>query len=140
MLETLLLNAAQRGQLSRLKLLIKQLQFLSLDYQNSLGQTALLLAAAAGHSDCVRLLLERGASVDVADSLGQSPLLLASRNNHLAAVTVLLDFQAKVSLEILHCLQTANYSEVEKLRQRYLWSRRKGFLCLYAHVKRLRLV
>ena len=140
MLETLLLNAAQRGQLSRLKVLIKQLQFLSLDYQNSLGQTALLLAAAAGHSDCVKLLLERGASVDVTDSIGQSALLLASRNNHLAAVTVLLGFQAKVSLEILQCLQTANYAEVGKLRQRYLWSRRKGFLCIYTQIRRLHLV
>jgi len=140
MLESLLLNAAQRGQLSRLKTLIKQLQFLSLDHQNPLGQTALLLAAAAGHSACVQLLLERGASVDITDSSGQSPLLLASRNNHPGTVAVLLGFRALVSLEVLQWLEAIDYEGVGVMRRNYFWTRRKAVLRCYAQLRRLRLV
>lgn len=140
MLETVLLNAAQRGQFTRLKTLIKQLQFLSLDYQNQLGQTALLLAAAAGHSACVQLLLERGANVDITDSVGQSALLLASRNSHSATVAVLLAFRAPLSLEILQCLEAINYPEVKILKYLYLWTSRKAVLRCYAQLRRLRLV
>lgn len=45
----------------------------------SRGQTALHLAAANNHVECVRVLLQHGASVRVADKDGETPLALATR-------------------------------------------------------------
>ena len=40
------------------------------------GETALMMAAAAGHSGCVKLLLKHGADVNQRDSFdGETPLL-----------------------------------------------------------------
>lgn len=44
------------------------------DLANQDGNTLLMLAAYAGHTDIVRALVERGASVDKQNDRGQTPL------------------------------------------------------------------
>ncbi len=52
--------------------------------------TALHLAAAYGHYDCVKLLLDNGAKVLAKDKFKRSPLILAVRNGNLKIVSLLL--------------------------------------------------
>ena len=44
---------------------------------------ALLRAATTGNSDCVTLLLSRGADPDARDIDGDTPLMQAAANNHM---------------------------------------------------------
>jgi serine/threonine-protein phosphatase 6 regulatory ankyrin repeat subunit B len=47
------------------------------------GRTALMIAAAEGHGDVVRLLIEAGSDVNALDEEGSSPLSLARSNGYL---------------------------------------------------------
>jgi ankyrin repeat protein len=58
------------------------------------GQTALHLAARAGHAAVVALLLAHGAPPDVEDENGRTPLLLAAIEGHVAALGTLLEYGA----------------------------------------------
>lgn len=62
------------------------------------GLTALLAATSAGHTDIVKLLLERGADVDCADSLGVTPLFMACEAGDVSTVVVLLGFSPDLSI------------------------------------------
>lgn len=63
------------------------------------GYTALIWAAARGHQETVRLLLEAGASVNLQTVDGQTALMRASDNGHLEAIQLLLDADADVHIE-----------------------------------------
>ncbi|PWW80468.1 ankyrin, partial [Tuber magnatum] len=56
---------------------------------NWAGQTALLVAAEAGHGDVVRLFLENGVNVDGA--AGDTALVVAARQGHQDIVRMLLE-------------------------------------------------
>jgi ankyrin repeat protein len=58
--------------------------------QQTLGTSALHRAAAAGHTECVRLLLAAGADARKADVHGNSPLIEASLHKHLECAGLLL--------------------------------------------------
>jgi ankyrin repeat protein len=49
-----------------------------LDHQNSLGQTALMLACRAGSQPCAKILIEQGADVWLRDQQGRSSLHYAA--------------------------------------------------------------
>jgi hypothetical protein len=51
----------------------------------------LFIAAAEGHANIVRLLIERGANLSAADGDGSTALLIAAANLHVEVVQVLLD-------------------------------------------------
>jgi hypothetical protein len=58
---------------------------------DSLGVTALHLAAETGDAETIRLLIEKGAEIDARDSLaGFTPLEDAAASNHLESVRLLL--------------------------------------------------
>jgi len=46
----------------------------NVNWQSFDGKTALLLAAAEGHSSCVQLLLQHGADVNLSDCMDEAPL------------------------------------------------------------------
>jgi ankyrin repeat protein len=54
------------------------------------GDTALMWAAAAGHVDVVRLLIEAGADVRAVDDEGVTALHLARANGHTEVAAALL--------------------------------------------------
>src|SRR5258705_9936973 len=54
------------------------------------GQTALMAAAGSGHTDIVRILLDKGAKVNVRHEVGGTALTSAAAQGHLEVVEVLL--------------------------------------------------
>uniref|UniRef100_A0A8C5HQN6 Serine/threonine-protein phosphatase 6 regulatory ankyrin repeat subunit C-like n=1 Tax=Gouania willdenowi TaxID=441366 RepID=A0A8C5HQN6_GOUWI len=74
--QTALHLAAQRGFSSYCLLLLVNMEQSAdiLDCQDTSGQTALMLAALGCHTDCVHILLEKGAQVDAADKRGFTAL------------------------------------------------------------------
>lgn len=57
---------------------------------NTLGWTALMIAAANQHLDCVRLLLEAGADPNTSNLLGRNALMFAARYGNIDIVRELL--------------------------------------------------
>eukprot|EP00931_Biecheleriopsis_adriatica_P089331 TRINITY_DN63485_c0_g1_i1.p1 TRINITY_DN63485_c0_g1~~TRINITY_DN63485_c0_g1_i1.p1 ORF type:complete len:1582 (-),score=251.39 TRINITY_DN63485_c0_g1_i1:49-4455(-) len=66
------------------------------DWQNQNGQTAMLMACQARHTDCLVALLNAGARSCLADHAGVSPLMASCSRNHCAAVGALLGAGASV--------------------------------------------
>ncbi len=65
-------------------------QPLNINHQNTQGMTALHWAAAQGHNNIVKLLLDFGANVNLQNAEGNTPLHLAARNGNLSVVKLLL--------------------------------------------------
>ena len=63
----------------------------SIDTRDIHAQTALMRAARHGHTEIVRLLLDRGALVDARDKKGQSALMIAARYGHTEVICLLLE-------------------------------------------------
>ena len=78
----------------------------NVNYSNSEGKTALMLACAAGHEEVVQTLVSAGASVDLQDSLGQTALILANGKIGVARCLLLAkadpDLQQKDGNTALH--------------------------------------
>jgi len=68
----------------------------SLDATNDMGQTALYLAAANGHFNCVKILLYYKCDRNIADNDRITPLRIATENNHQDCVTELQKTQAEI--------------------------------------------
>ena len=49
----------------------------NVDAKTDKGRTALMMAAASGHSDCVYLLMKANAKLDAKDSKGRDALTMA---------------------------------------------------------------
>jgi ankyrin repeat protein len=64
----------------------------------SLTPCPLLVAAKAGHTECVRKLLEKGADVEHADGSGRTALHLLSWFGHHEAIPLLLQSHAKIDV------------------------------------------
>lgn len=59
------------------------------------GATALHLAAAFGHNECVKLLLDKGADIKSRDNYGRTPLHTSASRGHVSIVKTLIDTGAK---------------------------------------------
>ena len=73
-----------------------------IDFADSERHTALHAACAFGYEDCVRLLIQAGATLDMADDEGDTPLdgaLMASSDSGKACVDLLLAAGAKETLQ-----------------------------------------
>ena len=63
------------------------------------GNTAFILAAAAGSIACLRMLHERRAEVDGVNALGESALFRAASEGRADAIELLLSWSAGVELQ-----------------------------------------
>ena len=79
----------------------------SVDLQSSLGRTALMSAAAQGHSSVLLLLLERLANPDLQDIDGHTALMEAAGNGQEACVQALLRAGANTELRTKYFRLTA---------------------------------
>ena len=77
---TPLMLAAEDGQNEVVKQLLGCKGRTPIDWKDFTGQTALIKAAAGGHKDTVRLLLENDASIDKRDNNGRTALFYAAVN------------------------------------------------------------
>ncbi|KAL2842053.1 hypothetical protein BJY01DRAFT_249287 [Aspergillus pseudoustus] len=69
------------------------------DFVNYKGETELHVAAAAGHVEVVRSLLESGANINARSMGGRTALMLAADNGNTAVVDLLLSRRADHSIE-----------------------------------------
>ena len=82
-----LINAAYSGDIEAIqRYLIKGVDINLGDYD---GRTALHLASAEGHENCVKYLLSQGAKVDVTDRWGSMPSVDAKNSGHPEIVDIL---------------------------------------------------
>jgi hypothetical protein len=86
--------AAGRGSKTEVKRLLERkgdgLFDIDVDYRDPTGSTAMVCAAARGHTDVVAVLLEAGASVNAADNFGYTALHKAAKAGHTTCVSELL--------------------------------------------------
>jgi uncharacterized protein len=66
---------------------------------NKKGWTPLHYAAANGHDDIVKLLLDHSAYVDAGSPNGTTPLMMAARGGHVSTVKLLLDNGADLNVK-----------------------------------------
>ncbi len=64
------------------------------------GRTALMIAAAEGHVDAVRLLVEAGSDLHLVDEEGSTALSLARSYGHLDVAALLAEAGARLELEL----------------------------------------
>ncbi|XP_037622637.1 serine/threonine-protein phosphatase 6 regulatory ankyrin repeat subunit C-like [Sebastes umbrosus] len=92
---TALHAAAAEGQMDCLLLLVNGEQSADvIDSPDTQGQTALMLAALGRHTDCVHILLEKGAKADAADKKGFTALHRAAVLGSEDCVSALLEHGA----------------------------------------------
>ncbi|PNJ81070.1 ANKRD29 isoform 5 [Pongo abelii] len=87
--------AARRGNLALLKLLLNSGR-VDVDCRDSHGTTLLMVAAYAGHIDCVRELVLQGADINLQREDGGTALLAASQYGHMQVVETLLKHGANI--------------------------------------------
>eukprot|EP00013_Stygamoeba_regulata_P005605 CAMPEP_0177640454 /NCGR_PEP_ID=MMETSP0447-20121125/6551_1 /TAXON_ID=0 /ORGANISM="Stygamoeba regulata, Strain BSH-02190019" /LENGTH=155 /DNA_ID=CAMNT_0019142525 /DNA_START=236 /DNA_END=703 /DNA_ORIENTATION=- len=64
---------------------------LTVNFRDSVGNTAMYWAAFGGHADVVTLLAQKGWDVNLSNIKGESPLHAAAWKNHADAVAALLE-------------------------------------------------
>jgi predicted Ser/Thr protein kinase len=84
---TVLLQAAEEGQVERVKKLIRK--GVNLEARDEMGETALMKAAHKGYIHTVKLLLANGADVHAKNPFGETALSLASREGRAYIVELL---------------------------------------------------
>ena len=90
--------AAAAGSEESIQLLLKQAG-IQLDKPDNSGQTPLLRAADAGHTKCITMLLDQGASVKHADKEGRTALSLAAIKGHKVVAKLLLKNGAEMNAQ-----------------------------------------
>ena len=92
------LQAAQAGDVSTVRMLIKQ--GIRVNTKEGIGGTALIVASEKGHMEVVKTLLEKGVNVNAKRNDGGTALILASQAGHADVVKALLDKKAGVNTEM----------------------------------------
>ncbi len=93
-----LLFAVVNGQAEMVQLLLEQGANPEAVSPEAPGYAAIMLAAQAGHTAVVNLLLDAGVSVNHQHSTGQSPLILAAAGGYAGLVNLLLERGARHQL------------------------------------------
>ena len=89
------LNAVHKGDVAKVEAMLKAGE--NPNKQDSYGNNPMTLAAYAGHSDVLKMLLAHGAGIQCKDNTGMTPLHCAAYYNRLQACQVLLQSGAEVN-------------------------------------------
>ncbi|XP_066474822.1 M-phase phosphoprotein 8 isoform X2 [Tiliqua scincoides] len=96
---TQLRDAVKNGQYATVKAALNSSEEYNLDQEDSSGMTLVMLAAAGGHDDILRLLIRKGAKVNCRQKNGTTALIHAAEKNNLTTVAILLEAGACVNLQ-----------------------------------------
>ncbi|XP_019827097.2 M-phase phosphoprotein 8 isoform X1 [Bos indicus] len=95
----LLRDAVKNGDYITVKVALNSSEEYNLDQEDSSGMTLLMLAAAGGQDDLLRLLLRKGAKVNGRQKNGTTALIHAAEKNFLTTVAILLEAGAFVNVQ-----------------------------------------
>nr|XP_009941528.1 PREDICTED: M-phase phosphoprotein 8 [Opisthocomus hoazin] len=96
---TLLRDAVKSGDYMTVKMALSSNEEYNLDEEDSNGMTLLMLAAAGGHDDLLRVLIRKGAKVNGRQKNGTTALIYAAEKNFLTTVAILLEAGAYVNMQ-----------------------------------------
>ena len=93
-----IMKASFAGDIKCLNTLLKDELQLDVNWQDSNGVTPLVLASREGHTEMVKILLDKDAQVNKQDKSSSSALMMASKQGHTEVVQLLLDHGAHVNI------------------------------------------
>ncbi|KAM9022074.1 M-phase phosphoprotein 8 isoform 4-T4 [Ara ararauna] len=96
---TLLRDAVKSGDYRTVKMALSSNEEYNLDQEDPSGMTLVMLAAAGGHDDLLRLLIRKGAKVNGRQKNGTTALIHAAEKNFLTTVAILLEAGAFVNMK-----------------------------------------
>jgi hypothetical protein len=111
------LASAFKGDIETVKTFVSILKDKIINVVTEEENTALLLAAAAGHSKVVEYLLDAGGMVNQKNKLNESPLYYAAKNGHEQTVKVLLSHGAKGNANIARIASPDLSLEIKSILQ-----------------------
>ncbi|XP_021037663.1 M-phase phosphoprotein 8 [Mus caroli] len=95
----LLRDAVKNGDYIAVKVALNSNEEYNLDQEDSTGMTLVMLAAAGGQDDLLRLLITKGAKVNGRQKNGTTALIHAAEKNFLTTVAILLEAGAFVNVQ-----------------------------------------
>ncbi|KAM9566194.1 M-phase phosphoprotein 8 isoform 2-T2 [Guaruba guarouba] len=96
---TLLRDAVKSGDYRTVKMALSSNEEYNLDQEDPSGMTLVMLAAAGGHDDLLRILIRKGAKVNGRQKNGTTALIHAAEKNFLTTVAILLEAGAFVNMK-----------------------------------------
>ncbi|KAM4683606.1 M-phase phosphoprotein 8 isoform 3-T3 [Amazona ochrocephala] len=96
---TLLRDAVKSGDYMTVKMALSSNEEYNLDQEDPSGMTLVMLAAAGGHDDLLRILIRKGAKVNGRQKNGTTALIHAAEKNFLTTVAILLEAGAFVNVK-----------------------------------------
>ncbi|XP_062390483.1 M-phase phosphoprotein 8 isoform X2 [Sardina pilchardus] len=94
-------EAVKSGDYLAVKLAIASNVDYNLDQEDSSGMSLMMLAAAGGHDDILRLLIKKGVKVNGRQKNGSTALMHAAEKNFLTTVAILLEAGCYVNTQTL---------------------------------------
>nr|XP_019605152.1 PREDICTED: M-phase phosphoprotein 8 isoform X2 [Rhinolophus sinicus] len=95
----LLRDAVKNGDYITVKVALSSNEEYNLEQEDSSGMTLVMLAAAGGQDDLLRLLIRKGAKVNGRQKNGTTALIHAAEKNFLTTVAILLEAGAFVNVQ-----------------------------------------
>uniref|UniRef100_A0A8C9MPX7 M-phase phosphoprotein 8 n=1 Tax=Serinus canaria TaxID=9135 RepID=A0A8C9MPX7_SERCA len=95
----LLRDAVKSGDYMTVKMALSSNVEYNLDQEDPSGMTLVMLAAAGGHDDLLRVLIRKGAKVNGRQKNGTTALIHAAEKNFLTTVAILLEAGAYVNMQ-----------------------------------------
>ncbi|XP_048197638.1 M-phase phosphoprotein 8 [Perognathus longimembris pacificus] len=95
----MLRDAVKNGDYITVKVALNSDEEYNLDQEDSSGMTLVMLAAAGGQDDLLRLLITKGAKVNGQQKNGTTALIHAAEKNFLTTVAILLEAGAFVNVQ-----------------------------------------
>ncbi|OCT93181.1 M-phase phosphoprotein 8 isoform X2 [Xenopus laevis] len=92
-------DAVKNGDYVTVKYALNSKEEYNLEQEDSSGMTLVMLAAAAGQDDVLRLLIKKGAKINAKQKNGTTALIHAAEKNYLATVALLLEAGAYVNVQ-----------------------------------------
>ena len=120
-----IIEAATKGNLQKVKQLIENLA--DVNALNKNGYTALMFASLNGHTDIVKLLIEKGANIDAGINLeNETALMFSSKNGHIDVVKTLLEKGADVKIRDSASRTAVDYAKTPEMRELFGESNKAG--------------